>query len=50
MKKTLYPLALTVKISEAQRRAIEHHAEIKDMSLGEATREILTNGLEHMKH
>jgi hypothetical protein len=48
MKKVLFSASLAVKVSEAQRKAIEHLAMTKELSLGEATREVLDRGFESM--
>jgi hypothetical protein len=46
MRKVQYNASLAVKVSEAQRAAVEHLALTKDLSLGEATRELLSKGIE----
>lgn len=48
MKKVIYSASLAVKVSEAQRAAVEHLALTRDLSLGEATRELLSKGIEVM--
>jgi hypothetical protein len=45
MKKVLYNASLAVKVTQEQRNAVEHLALTRDLSIGQATREILTNGI-----
>ena len=49
MRKIQFKANLAVKVTEAQREEVEHLAMTKDLSLGEATREILSRGIEAMK-
>lgn len=45
MRKQNLNYALTIKVSEAQRMAVEHLAETQEITLGEASRRILTSGM-----
>jgi hypothetical protein len=46
MKPVIYNQALSLKISESQRRAIERIADRKQMTLGNACRLLIDKGLE----
>jgi hypothetical protein len=48
MKKIRFSASLAAKITPEQRASIEHLATMNDLSLGEATREILSKGIEVM--
>ncbi len=48
MKKIKFSASLAAKITPEQRASIEHLAMTKDLSLGEATREILSSGIKAM--
>lgn len=50
MKKVQYSACLAVKVSEEQRAAVEHLALTRDLSLGEATRTLLSKGIEAMSN
>lgn len=45
MRQTKYPQSLVTKITEHQRKAIEHLAETQNLGLGEAARELLDAGI-----
>jgi hypothetical protein len=46
MKRTRYPQYLTAKLTDKQRTAIENLAETRELSLGEAIRELLDVGIQ----
>lgn len=48
MRKQNLNYALTIKVSEAQRKAVEHLAESRETTLGEAARCILASGMQAM--
>ena len=46
MKRTKFSQTLTAKITDKQRTAIMNLAEVEEMSLGEAARELLDAGIQ----
>jgi len=48
MQKVTYNASLAVKVSDATRAAVDNLALTRDISMGEATRRILSKGIEAM--